>query len=50
VFPIAAVAYGTGFILLVGMRIQEQEELEYVVGRIEFLLNKLRARMIVSRT
>jgi hypothetical protein len=50
VFPIAAIEYGAGFLLLVGMRIQKQEELEYVVRCIEFLLDKLRAGGIVSNS
>ena len=46
VFPIAAIEYGAGFILLVGMEIKKAEELEYVIECLEFLLEKLRAGSI----
>ena len=50
VFPIAAIEYGAGFILLVGMEIKRTEEMEYVIECLEFLLKKLLAGSIESKS
>jgi hypothetical protein len=48
VFPIAAIEYGAGFILLVGLTITRTEEMDYVIACLEFLLDRLRSGQIQS--